>query len=92
MGEMKERMLRGDLYIAEDEDLAADFGRAQAILEIYNRIQIPEEPNVCSGQTAGNSPSEFGPVDARSTPGSSVHCLDVPSAQEGVRAMLMDEL
>src|SRR4051794_38070200 len=33
MGEMKERMLRGELYIADDEDLAADFARAQTILE-----------------------------------------------------------
>jgi hypothetical protein len=37
VGEMKERMLHGELYIAEDEDLAADFGRAQEILERYNR-------------------------------------------------------
>src|SRR4030095_10161527 len=37
MGEMKERMLRGDLYIADDADLAADFRRAQEILERYNR-------------------------------------------------------
>ena len=43
MGEMKERMLRGDLYIAEDEDLAGDFGRAQAILEIYNRSAFADQ-------------------------------------------------
>ena len=43
MGEMKERMLRGDLYIAEDEDLAADFTRAQEILERYNRSAFAEQ-------------------------------------------------
>ena len=43
MGEMKERMLRGDLYIAEDEDLAADFRRAQEILERYNRSAFDEQ-------------------------------------------------
>jgi hypothetical protein len=42
MGEMKERMLRGDLYIADDEDLAADFRRAQEILERYNRTAFAE--------------------------------------------------
>jgi maltose O-acetyltransferase len=43
MGEMKERMLRGDLYIADDEDLAADFTRAQEILERYNRSAFAEQ-------------------------------------------------
>src|ERR671932_178219 len=43
MGEMKERMLRGDLYIADDEDLAADFRRAQEILERYNRSAFAEQ-------------------------------------------------
>jgi maltose O-acetyltransferase len=43
MGEMKERMLRGDLYVADDEDLAGDFGRAQAILEIYNRSTFADQ-------------------------------------------------
>ena len=37
MGRMKERMLRGDLYIAEDPDLDADFARAQDLLDRYNR-------------------------------------------------------
>jgi maltose O-acetyltransferase len=37
MGEMKERMLRGDLYIADDPDLTADFARAQELVERYNR-------------------------------------------------------
>jgi maltose O-acetyltransferase len=43
MGEMKERMLRGELYIADDEDLAADFARAQTILERYNRSPFGEQ-------------------------------------------------
>jgi maltose O-acetyltransferase len=33
---MKERMLRGELYVADDPDLAADFARAQELLERYN--------------------------------------------------------
>ena len=36
MGRMKERMLRGELYIAGDPDLAADFARAQELLARYN--------------------------------------------------------
>ncbi len=36
MSEMKDRMLRGELYIADDPDLAADNARAQALLERYN--------------------------------------------------------
>src|SRR5690349_10481650 len=40
---MKERMVRGDLYIAEDEELAADFARAQEILERYNRSAFAEQ-------------------------------------------------
>ncbi len=43
MGEMKDRMLRSDLYIADDEDLAADFERAQEILERYNRSAFAEQ-------------------------------------------------
>ena len=43
MGEMKERMLRGELYIADDEDLAADFRRAQVILERYNSSAFAEQ-------------------------------------------------
>jgi maltose O-acetyltransferase len=43
MGEMKDRMLRGELYIADDEDLAADFKRAQEILERYNRSAFAEQ-------------------------------------------------
>jgi maltose O-acetyltransferase len=36
MGEMKDRMLRGELYIADDPDLAADNARAQRLLDRYN--------------------------------------------------------
>jgi maltose O-acetyltransferase len=36
MGEMKDRMLRGELYIADDPDLVADNARAQALLDRYN--------------------------------------------------------
>src|SRR3954470_10701637 len=43
MGEMKDRMLRGELYIADDEDLAADFKNAQEILERYNASAFAEQ-------------------------------------------------
>src|SRR3954453_11180087 len=43
MGEMKDRMLRGELYIAEDPDLAADFDRAQELLDRYNRTLHAEQ-------------------------------------------------
>ena len=36
MGEMKERMLRGELYLAGDPELAAGHARAQDLLERYN--------------------------------------------------------
>ncbi len=36
MGRMKERMLRGELYIADDPDLAVDFARAQGLVARYN--------------------------------------------------------
>src|SRR3954466_1299775 len=39
---MKDRMLRGELYIAADE-LAADFSRAQEVLERYNRSAFAEQ-------------------------------------------------
>jgi len=42
MGEMKDRMLRGELYIADDADLTADFARAQALVERYNRTRHAE--------------------------------------------------
>jgi maltose O-acetyltransferase len=43
MGEMKDRMLRSELYIADDPDLATDFGRAQRLLERYNRSSYDEQ-------------------------------------------------
>jgi maltose O-acetyltransferase len=43
MGQMKDRMLRGELYIADDPDLAADFARAQALVERYNRTLHAEQ-------------------------------------------------
>ena len=43
MGEMKERMLRGELYIADDPDLVADFGRAQDLLARYNGTSQSEQ-------------------------------------------------
>ena len=36
MGEMRDRMLRGQLYIADDADLVADFARAQELLDRFN--------------------------------------------------------
>ena len=36
MSEMKERMLRGELYLADDPELAADHARAQELVERYN--------------------------------------------------------
>ena len=43
MGAMKERMLRGELYVADDPDLAADHARAQRILDRYNVTGHDEE-------------------------------------------------
>ena len=36
MSEMKDRMLRGELYLADDPELIADMARAQAILARFN--------------------------------------------------------
>ena len=36
MGRMKERMLRGELYLADDPELAEDHARAQMLLDRYN--------------------------------------------------------
>jgi maltose O-acetyltransferase len=47
VGEMKERMLRGELYIADDPDLAYDFHRTQALLADYNAT-----PHVQGGRRA----------------------------------------
>ncbi|WP_354698101.1 Maltose O-acetyltransferase [Paraconexibacter sp. AEG42_29] len=43
MGEMKDRMLRGELYIAEDADLEADFARAQDLVARYNATAHVEQ-------------------------------------------------
>jgi maltose O-acetyltransferase len=44
MAGMKERMLRGELYLADDPKLAADHARAQELLERYNAT--PHEDQV----------------------------------------------
>jgi maltose O-acetyltransferase len=36
MGEMRERMLRGELYIADDAENAAEFGQVQELLARFN--------------------------------------------------------
>jgi maltose O-acetyltransferase len=36
MGEMRERMLRGELYIADDAETAAEFARVQELLARFN--------------------------------------------------------
>jgi maltose O-acetyltransferase len=38
MGEMRERMLRGELYIADDRDNAAEFARVQELLASFNAL------------------------------------------------------
>ena len=43
MGEMKDRMLRGELYIADDPDLIADNARAQELLDRYNATRDDEQ-------------------------------------------------
>jgi maltose O-acetyltransferase len=43
MGGMKQRMLRGDLYRADDPELAADFARAQGLVERYNATRHDEQ-------------------------------------------------
>jgi maltose O-acetyltransferase len=40
---MKDRMLRGELYIADDPDLKADHARAQELLERYNATRHGEQ-------------------------------------------------
>jgi maltose O-acetyltransferase len=40
---MKERMLRGELYIADDPELTADLTRAQELLDRYNRTAHGEQ-------------------------------------------------
>lgn len=43
MGVMKDRMLRGELYIADDPALAADHARAQELLDRYNATLHSEQ-------------------------------------------------
>jgi maltose O-acetyltransferase len=40
---MKEKMLRGELYLADDPELAADSARAQALLDRYNATRHSEQ-------------------------------------------------
>jgi maltose O-acetyltransferase len=40
---MKRRMLRGDLYIADDPELAADYARAQELLYRFNATRHDEQ-------------------------------------------------
>ena len=40
---MKQRMLRGELYIFDDPELAADYARAQELLERYNATRHVEQ-------------------------------------------------
>jgi maltose O-acetyltransferase len=40
---MKERMLRGELYLADDPELAADNARAQELLDRYNATRQSEQ-------------------------------------------------
>ena len=39
MGEMRERMLRGELYIADDPEIEAEFVRVQELVARFNRSQ-----------------------------------------------------
>jgi maltose O-acetyltransferase len=43
MGEMKRRMLGGELYIADDPELVEDTARAQRLLERYNATAHAEQ-------------------------------------------------
>jgi len=43
MGAMKDRMLRGEAYIADDAALAADHARAQELLDRYNATRHGEQ-------------------------------------------------
>jgi maltose O-acetyltransferase len=43
MSDMKDRMLRGELYIADDPELAADYARAQRLLDRYNATLHDEQ-------------------------------------------------
>jgi maltose O-acetyltransferase len=41
--QMKDRVLRGELYIADDPALSADLARAQELLDRYNATQHAEQ-------------------------------------------------
>jgi maltose O-acetyltransferase len=43
MGAMKDRMLRGELYIADDPALGADYARAQDLVDRYNATRAVEQ-------------------------------------------------
>lgn len=43
MGRMKDRMLRGELYIADDEEPAADYARGQDLVARYNATAHAEQ-------------------------------------------------
>ena len=43
VGLMKDRMLRGELYVADDPELAADFARGQDLLARYNATARAEQ-------------------------------------------------
>jgi maltose O-acetyltransferase len=42
VGENKQRMLRGDLYIADDPDLLEDFARGRRLIERFNATSVAE--------------------------------------------------
>ncbi len=42
MSEMRDRALRGDLYIADDPEIEADYARAWELLDRYNATRQPE--------------------------------------------------
>ena len=43
MGEMKDRMLRGELYIADDPDIHEDAARGHALMERYNATRAAQQ-------------------------------------------------
>ena len=43
MSEMKERMLRGELYLADDPEIQADAARAHELMERYNATRAAEQ-------------------------------------------------
>src|SRR5262245_43724365 len=44
MGLMRDRMLRGELYVADDPEIDADYARAQALLLRYNATDYATAP------------------------------------------------